>query len=121
MHTSRSRFHWHINTDRHRMCKCRACTVRHRSQRLAVWIAGIHYPGSIAPENGQHGIEYVDRLLEVFGVLNSLVNPVHTLQKPETVLPHCVGAITFDDDFVVWFHKNALLRPHIVGRKASFW
>src|SRR5579864_146030 len=105
MHTSHSRVHRHIHTDKRRMGKCGACTVRHRSQCLAVWITGIHYPGSIASENRQHSIEYAGRLLEVVGVLNSLVDPVHTLEKPETILPQFVGLPVFANASVCRFHQ----------------
>jgi hypothetical protein len=71
-------------------------------------ITGINYPGSIASKNGQYGIEYMGHLLEVFGVLNSLVDPVHTLKKPEPILRQFVGSPAFGDASVFRFHERPI-------------
>jgi hypothetical protein len=59
------------------------------------------------------------QLLKIFRVLHGAAELIHAFQKPETVLPHCVGALTFGDEFVIGFHKMPYFTLHIVGGRAS--
>jgi len=88
--------------------------------RPTLWITRIGEPDAVAPEDRQHSFKHVAELPQTLRVLHGAADLVHAFQKPETVLPHCAGAITFDDDFVVCFHKMPYFAPHIVGGKASF-
>jgi hypothetical protein len=88
--------------------------------RPALCITGIGEPDKVAPEDRQHRFKHVAQLPQTLRALHSAADLVHVFQKPETVLPHCVGALTFGDDFVIRFHKMPYLDVHIVGGRASF-
>src|SRR5579872_6690401 len=92
--------------------------LRCHPQRSTLCITRIGEPDAVAPEDRQHSFKHVAQLPQTLRALHSAADLVHAFQKPETVLPHCVGAITFDDDFVAWFHKMPYF-AHIVGGKAS--
>src|SRR5579863_8515829 len=88
--------------------------------RPTLWITGIGEPDAVAPEDRQHSFQHVAQLPQTLRALHSAADLVHAFQKPETVLAHWVGALTFGDDFVVGFHKMPYFALHIVGGRASF-